>query len=435
MRASAAIPEIGIRLIHALYCLLSSAHNVAAAPAPSTPRASMKISKIKVIVTCPGRNFTVVKIETDEGVYGVGEGTLNGSELAVATALKHASEILIGLDPHRIEDIWHLMYHHAYWRRGPIQMAAISAIDMALWDIKGKVAKLPVYQLLGGKAREGCLVYGHASGATHEQLVDSVRGFQHRGYKVIRVQHGGYGGPGAARTLPPHRPGIPGFKIFEPVPYLLDTPRMFAHLRAELGDEVELCHDVHEQLTPQQAADLARNLQDFRLFFLEDPVRPDHKDSFKLVREASTTPLAMGELFVSRWDCLPLFVNQWIDYIRIKPQHVGGITEAKKIFTLAEPYQVKSASHGARDIGPIGQAASIHVNLTIPNFGVQEWSEFGQQEKEVFGDGCFYHDGYAFPQEKPGLGIDINEAAAARFPYRKAYMPLVRREDGTMHVY
>lgn len=395
----------------------------------------MKITEVRVIVTCPARNYVVVKVVTDEGVHGVGEGTLNGSERAVAEALRHSSELLIGMDPHRIEDIWHLLYHHAYWRRGPIQMAVVSAIDTALWDIKGKVAGLPVYQLLGGKAREGCRVYGHASGGTYERLVESVKEFRHRGYRVIRVQHGGYGGPGASRTLPPRRPGIPGVKVFEPVPYLVDTPRMFEHLRKHLGDEVELCHDVHEQLTPQEAADLARKLQDFRLFFLEDPVRPDHKESFRLVREASTTPLAMGELFVSRWDCLPLFVNQWIDYIRIKPQHVGGITEAKKIFALAEPYQVKSASHGARDIGPIGQAASVHVGLTIPNFGVQEWSDYPKETRDVFPGGAFYHDGYASVQEEPGLGIDIDEKLAAKHPYKKAFMPLVRREDGTMHVY
>lgn len=395
----------------------------------------MKITEVRVIVTCPGRNYVAVKILTDEGVHGVGDGTLNGSELAVAEALRHSSELLIGLDPHRIEDIWHLMYHHAYWRRGPIQMAVVSAIDTALWDIKGKVAGLPVYQLLGGRAREGCMVYGHASGGSYEAIADSVRGFLKRGYKVVRVQHGAYGGPGVIGRIPASRPGIPSTTVFEPTPYLLDTPRMFEHLREVLGDEVELCHDVHEQITAQQAAALARSLEPFRLFFLEDVVRPDHKESLKLVREASVTPLAIGELFVSRWDCLPLFVNQWIDYIRIKPQHAGGITEARKIFAMAEPYQVKSASHGARDIGPIGQAASVHVNLTIPNFGVLEWSDFPKETHDVFPGGAVYHDGYATPREEPGLGIDLDEAAAGKYPYRKAFMPLVRRRDGTMHVY
>ncbi len=183
------------------------------------------------------------------------------------------------------------------------------------------------------------------------------------------------------------------------------------------------------------AARHAKNLEPFRLFFLEDLLRPDHKDSFRMVREASTTALAMGELFVSRWDCLALFVNQWIDYIRIKPIHVGGVTEAKKIFAMAEPYQIKSASHGARDIGPIGQAASVHVNFTIPNFGVQEWSDFPQVTKEVFPGHCVYHDGYALTSEEPGHGVDVREDLAKKYPYKRAYMPQVRRLDGTVHVY
>ncbi|MCH2375286.1 MAG: bifunctional D-altronate/D-mannonate dehydratase, partial [Planctomycetes bacterium] len=301
--------------------------------------------------------------------------------------------------------------------------------------IKAKVAKLPLYQLLGGKAREGVMVYGHAGGGSPQECLESVQAHQKRGYKVIRVQLGNYGGSGLINRKPPRRPGIPGVSIFEPTPYMLETPRLFEYLRKHLGDEVELCHDAHEQLTPNQAAHLAKSLEPYRLFFLEDVVRPDHLESFKMVREASTTSLAMGELFVSRWDCLPLFVNQWIDYIRIKPIHVGGVTEAKKIFTMAEPYQVKSASHGAADIGPIGQAASVHVGFTIPNFGVQEWINFADQTKEVFPGHCTYHDGYAYTSETPGHGVDIRENLAAKYPYRRAYMPLVRRADGTMHVY
>ncbi len=395
----------------------------------------MKIKEIRTIVTSPGRNYVVVKVITDEGVYGVGEGTLNGSELSVAETIRHFTPLLIGLDAHKIEDIWHLLYYHAYWRRGPIQMAALSAIDIALWDIKAKVAKLPLYQLLGGKARDGVMVYGHAGGGSPEACLESVRQFQQKGYRVIRVQQGSYGGPGVLNRVPPRRPGIPGTSIFEPVPYLVRTPRLFEYLRKHLGDEVELCHDAHEQLTPVDAARHAKNLEPFRLFFLEDLLRPDHKESFRMVREASTTALAMGELFVSRWDCLALFVNQWIDYIRIKPIHVGGVTEAKKIFAMAEPYQIKSASHGARDIGPIGQAASVHVNFTIPNFGVQEWSDFPQVTKEVFPGHCVYHDGYALTSEEPGHGVDVREDLAKKYPYKRAYMPQVRRLDGTVHVY
>ena len=397
--------------------------------------AAMQIREIRTIVTCPGRNFVVVKVITDEGIHGVGEGTLNGNELAVAQAIRHFTPLLIGRDPHRIEHIWHFLYTHGYWRGGPIQMAALSAIDIALWDIKGKIANLPVYQLLGGKARDGLMVYGHAGGQSHEACVDSVRSFQQRGYKVIRVQHGAYGGPGMVRRDPPRRPGLVSTSYFDATPYLVDTPRLFDHLRKHLGDEVELCHDVHERLTPIEAARLAKDLEPYRLFFLEDLLRPEHKDSWRLVRQASTTALALGELFVSRWDCLQLFQEQLIDFVRVKPQHVGGITDARKIFAMAEPYQIKSASHGARDIGPIGQAASVTVGAVIPNFGVQEWTSYSEATREVFPGCCVYHDGYAHPNEQPGLGIDIREDLAEKYPYQTAYMPHVRKVDGTEFMY
>jgi mannonate dehydratase len=397
----------------------------------------MKITEVRTIVTCPGRNYVVVKIMTDEGIYGVGEGTLNGSELAVAQAIDHASHLLLGRDPQRIEEIWQLLYHWSYWRSGPVYMAALAAIDIALWDIKGKIAGLPVYQLLGGRAREGVLCYGHANGRTIAELIESVQRFQSQGYKVIRVQMGPYGGPGILRHEPPLTPGTPPTAIFDPTPYLIETPRMFEQLRARLGMAVELCHDVHEQLTPQQAAWLAKRLEDYRLFFLEDPVRPEFKEGLRLVREASTTPLAMGELFTSRAECLPLFQNQWIDFIRITPIHVGGLTEARKICVLAEPYQVRTAFHGAADIGPIGQAAALHLQVIVPNFGVQEWTDFTQNALicEVFPTPAEFRDGYAQPPERPGIGVDINEEAARRYPYQRAFMPLVRLTDGSVHVY
>jgi mannonate dehydratase len=396
----------------------------------------MRITNLKVIVTCPGRNYTLVKIETSEpGLYGVGEGTLNGSETVVAEAIRHVAPLLIGRDPQCIEDLWHLVYRHGYWRGGPIFMAALSAIDIALWDIKGKQAGLPVYQLLGGAARDGVTVYRHASGRDPVEVEDSVRGYLAEGYRVIRAQLGPYGGQGVIGSLPPVTPGTPSTSIFEPAPYLLGTPRLFEHLRESLGMEVELLHDVHEQLSPIEAARLAKALEPSRLFFLEDVLQPEQRESWPLVRAASVTPLAIGEIFTSRWDCLPLFMNRWIDFIRVKPIHCGGITEARKIMTLAEPFNVRSAFHGAADIGPIGQAASVHVQMVIPNFGVQEWTLYPEAAYEVMPGACRIDDGLALPNESPGLGIDIDEELAARYPYQRAWMPLVRRRDGTMHVY
>ena len=395
----------------------------------------MKITEVRVIVTCPTRNYVLVKVMTDqEGLYGVGEGTLNGSELAVVQAIEHASHLLVGKDPLATEDNWQLLYHWSYWRGGPVFMAALGAVDLALWDIKGKVAGMPLYQLLGGRSREGVACYGHAHGRDLVEVEENVRSFMERGYRYVRAQLGDYGGPGRVRYEPSSRPELPGTHFFAPTPYLTSTPKLFEHLRKALGDDVELLHDVHEQLIPVEAAWLAKRLEPYRLFFLEDPLRPEHRESLGLVRGASTTPLAMGELFSSRWECLPLFQNRWIDFIRIAPIHVGGITEAKKIAVLADSFQVRTAFHGAADIGPIGQAAAVHLDLAVPNFGVQEWVSFPEPVHEVMPGACEFREGYAYPNEAPGLGVDIDEDKAKRYPYERSFMPIVRRTDGSMHV-
>ncbi|MBI3912084.1 MAG: D-galactonate dehydratase family protein [Armatimonadetes bacterium] len=396
----------------------------------------MRITEVRVFVTCPLRqNYVVLKILTDEGVYGVGEGTVMSNEVVVARYLEHIKELLIGQDPRNSEDLWHLIFRSGYWRSGPVFKAALSAIDFALWDVKGKIANLPVYQLLGGASRRGVTVYGHAGGREPKEVEDSVRSFLERGYKVVRCQMGGYGGSGVLRHEPPLREGLPGIDIFEPPRYLLEMPRLFEHLRNALGMEVELCHDVHEQLTPTEAAWLAKRLEPYRLFFLEDPVSLEEREGLRLIRQSCATHLAIGEIFTEREECLPLFQERLIDYIRIAPLHVGGITEARKILTLAEPFSVKSAFHGAGDLGPISQAAAVHLQMVIPNFGVQEWTDFRSQQAlcDVFPTPCELHDGMTRPNEAPGLGIDFNEELAQKFPPRSYYMPMLRRADGTMH--
>ncbi len=396
----------------------------------------MKITDVRVILTCPGRNYVFVRVETDvPGIYGIGEGTVNGSEPVVAAAIQHFTPLLIGRDPHRIEDIWQLLYRHSYWRGGPIFAAAQAAIDIALWDIKGKVAGLPVYQLLGGKARDYVTCYSHASGRDPIETEDSARALIARGFRVIRCQVGAYGGAGVLGSKPPVSASAPAEQVYEPTPYLVSVPKLFDHIRSALGMDIELFHDVHEQLNPIEAARLARDLEPYRLFFLEDPLMPEHRESWPLVRSASTTPLAIGEIFTSRWDCLPLFQNRWIDFIRIKPLHVGGLTEARKIMILAEPYNVRSAFHGAADIGPSAQAASVALQSVIPNFGVQEWTRFPDAVYDVVSGVCELKDGSIYPNEAPGFGIDIDLEKANAYPYQQAFMPIVRRQDGTMHVY
>lgn len=410
----------------------------------------MKIVDVRVIVTCPGRNFVLVKIVTDQdGLYGVGDATLNGRELAVATALEeHIKPLLLGRDPDRIEDIWQYLFRGAYWRGGPVLMTALAGIDTALWDIKGKRAGLPVYSLLGGKTREGALAYTHAGGRDPQEVEDSVRRFLERGFKVVRVQvavqsagvTSTYGiGPAERRLtdqmadIAPAGPALPQEEVWEPGPYLRAIPKLFDHLRSALGDEVELFHDVHERLTPIQAARLARELEPYHLFFLEDPLRPEHQESFRLVRQASTTPIAMGELWHTKWECLPAITEQLIDYIRCDLAHTGGITEGRKIAAIAEPYAVKTAWHGPGDIAPPTHAANVHLDLATSNFGVQEMVFFSEQQQEVMPGGPTFRDGYLEVRDVPGLGTDVDEALAAKYPYQRSYLPTTRRLDGSVH--
>lgn len=396
----------------------------------------MKITNVKVLVTCPGRNYVLVKIETDEpGLYGWGDATLNGRELAVASALEnHIAPLLIGRDPDRIEDAWQMIFRGTYWRGGPVLMTALAGVDLALWDIKGKRAKLPVYSLLGGKTREGALAYTHCGGEDFHEVEDQVRAALARGFKNVRVQVAIPGNVGTYGTAADNdRPDMPFVESWEPAPYLRTIPKMFEHLRVALGDEVELLHDVHERLNPIQASRLAQELEPYHLFFLEDPLRPEHKESFRLIRQHTTTPIAMGELFHSRWEAVPLITEQLIDFIRCDIGHIGGLTEARKIAAIAETYNVQTAWHGPGDIAPMTHAANVHLDIAIPNFGVQEMVFFPEVTQEVIFGGPTFDNGYMVVSDKPGLGTDVNEAAAAKYPYQRSYLPMVRRFDGSVH--
>ncbi len=405
----------------------------------------LKITDVRVIVTCPGRNYVLVKILTSEpGLYGVGDATLNGRELAVATLLeKHIAPLLIGRDPEQIEDAWQYLYRGSYWRGGPVQMTAVAGVDLALWDIKGKRAGMPLYQLLGGRTRMGALAYTHASGADFAEVEDAVRRGMARGFKCVRAQVAipglaGTYGTSSRRKSEEHagrvdqQDNLPETEIFEPSPYLRTVPKLFEHLRSKLGDEVELLHDAHEKVSPIEAARLAHALEPYHLFFLEDLLRPEHKESFRLIRQHSTTPLAMGELFNSIWDCVPLITEQLIDYIRCGVVHLGGITPARKVAALAEAFHVKTAWHGAADLGPPTQAAQIHLDVSIPNFGVQEMVFFPEVTREVIPGGPTFKDGYMNVDDTPGLGTDVNEELAKKYPYTRSYLPTARRKDGSV---
>ncbi|USI72441.1 D-mannonate dehydratase ManD [Sphingomonas morindae] len=398
-----------------------------------------RITDARVIVTCPGRNFVTLKIETDAGVHGVGDATLNGRELAVAAYLsEHVVPCLIGRDAHRIEDIWQFLYKGAYWRRGPVTMSAIAAVDMALWDIKGKIAGLPVYQLLGGASREAVMVYGHANGVGIDDTIAAARGYIDQGYKAVRLQ---CGVPGMAGTYgvskrrdryEPADSDLPTETIWSTEKYLRIVPPLFAAAREALGPDVHLLHDVHHRLTPIEAARLAKDLEPYRPFWIEDATPAENQDGFRLIRQHSTTPLAVGEVFNAIWDAKTLIENQLIDYIRATVTHAGGLTHLRRIAALADLYQVRTGCHGATDLSPVAMAAALHFDLSVPNFGIQEYMAQTDETDRVFPHAYRFEAGQMHPGEAPGLGVDIDEAQAATYPYKRAYLPVARLEDGTL---
>jgi mannonate dehydratase len=399
----------------------------------------MKIRAVKVIVTCPGRNFVSVKIETDEGIYGVGDATLNGRELAVASYIQdHMVPCLIGRDASQIEDIWQFFYRGAYWRRGSVKMTAIAAIDMALWDIKAKAANMPLYQLLGGKSRHGVLVYGHANGKDLAETVDEVGRYINLGYKAIRAQSGipgldgTYGVSKDKAFYEPADADLPSENTWSTSKYLNFLPTLFSALRETYGNEPLLLHDVHHRLTPIEAARLGKELEPYHLFWLEDAVPAELQEGFRLIRQHTTTPLAVGEVFSSIFDCQQLITEQLIDYIRTTIVHAGGISHLRKIAALAEIYHIKTGFHGATDLSPITMGCALHFDTWVSNFGIQEYMPHTEQTNAVFPHDYHFANGYLMIGDKPGHGSDIDETLAAKYPYQRAYLPVNRLEDGSM---
>ena len=399
----------------------------------------MKITEAKVIITSPGRNFVSLKIYTDEGLYGVGDATLNGRELSVASYLKdHIVPMLVGRDPHQIEDIWQFLYRGAYWRKGPVTMTAISAVDMALWDIKAKAANMPLYQLLGGKSRSGVMVYGHANGDSIEETVDEVGKFLNDGYLAVRAQTGipglksTYGVSKDKMFYEPADSDLPTENEWSTTKYLDSIPKLFETLRNAYGNEPHLLHDVHHRLTPIEAARLGKDLESFRLFWLEDAVPAENQEGFRIIRQNTVTPLAVGEIFNTIWDCKQLIEEQLIDYIRTSVVHAGGLTHLRRIADFASLYHVQTGCHGATDLSPVCMGAALHFDLWVPNFGVQEYMRHSEETNEVFPHTYSFKNGYMYPGEAVGHGVDINEKLAAKYPYKRCYLPVNRLEDGTM---
>ncbi len=394
------------------------------------------IKDIEVILTQPNLSpLAIVKIITSEpGLYGLGCASFSRHVYAVESVIEQRFKpLLIGQDVTRIEEIWQTLTFDGYYRYGPVLNNAISGIDIALWDIKGKIAGLPVYELLGGKSREAANVYVHADGQSVLEVFDNIRARREQGFRFLRVQLGIYGG--VRQNIPQPEGAATTGRTFDPAAYMRDTVDLLAQIRAEFGQEIELLHDVHERLTPIQAVRFAKEVEPFKLYFLEDLLAPEDNEWFHLVREQSTTPLAMGEIYTNPLEWKPVIAQRLIDFIRIHISYIGGITAAWKVAAFAEMFGVRTAWHGPSGTSPVGHAANLHLDLWANNFGVQEWYNAKQLDFDMFPGLPEIRNGYMYPNEKPGLGIEIDEALAARYRPKPLhlYKPemRVRLPDGT----
>jgi mannonate dehydratase len=408
-------------------------------PAPARNLGPLKITKVKAILTAPQpkTRFVIVKVETaDSGLYGLGCATFNQRPLPVKDAVdEYLDPFCRGRDADNIEDLWQTAYTSSYWRNGPVLNNALSGLDQALWDIKGKRAGLPVYQLLGGKCRFAVDCYTHSSGRDLAQLEDSVKANLERGFRHIRIQLGGYGSPhlSTGADFEEQAFGMPVESHMDSRPYLNAVPKMFEHIRGKFGDEIELLHDMHERVEPIAAVNLCKELERYRPFFIEDPLPPEANGYFKMIRQQTSTPIAMGELFNNAHEWVGLISERLIDFIRVHISQVGGLSVARKIATLAEWFQVRTAWHGPADVSPVGHAANAHLDLAIHNFGIQEAVQFNQATQDMFPGMPTIKNGYMHVNEAPGWGVDLNEDLAKKFPLPEApgYWLPTRRKDGT----
>jgi mannonate dehydratase len=377
---------------------------------------TVRITDVRPILTQPGSSrLVIVKVTTSEpGLYGLGCATFTQRVFAVEAAIdRHLKPFLIGRDVDRIEELWQMSMVHGYWRNGPVLNNAISGVDQALWDIKGKRAGMPLYQLFGGKSREAAAVYVHADGSDPHQVEDNARRLVEQGFHHVRIQMGGYGGSGAGMGRPEL---APEGAYFDPRQYGRVMLGMIDHVRSALGDDVELLHDVHERLHPVDAIRFAKDVEQYRLFFLEDALAPEDIGWFRHMREQCATPLAMGELFNNPHEWRSLITEQLIDFVRMHVSQIGGITPARNVAALAQTFGVRTAWHGPGDTSPVGHAANLHLDLSAPNFGIQEWYQPSELDYEMFPGLPEVRAGYLYPNEQPGLGIDIDEQLAAKYP-------------------
>jgi mannonate dehydratase len=405
-------------------------------PSYTKAMAPVKIRNVKVIATCPeGINLIVVKVETTEpGLYGLGCATFTQRAAVVVAAVNYLNEFAVGKDVDNIEDMWNSFYVSSYWRNGPVLNNVMSGMDEALWDIKGKRANMPVYQLLGGKSRFAVECYEHASGNSPEAVAESCQKYMEQGFRHVRIQQGGYGATSISQTPDFKKAGY-GYEndtYMNERLYLKSVPKMFETVRKVCGDDVELLHDMHERTQPIDAINLIKNLEQYHPYFIEDPFSPENMEWFKQLRLTTSVPIAMGELFNNINEFKLPMVNQWFDFIRVHVSQIGGISPAMKISRLGEYFNIRTAFHGPGDVSPVGHAAHAHIDLAVWNFGIQEAVHFSDKLKTIFSGCPTMSNGYMSVNEVPGLGVDVNEKEAAKYPIITKSNWQVRKGDGTI---
>jgi mannonate dehydratase len=407
-------------------------------PAYAKGLAPIKIRSVRAIATAPaGSNLIVVKVETSEpGLYGLGCATFTQRAEVVVTAINsYLNDFCTGKDVDNIEDIWQGAYVSSYWRNGPVLNNALSGLDEALWDIKGKRANMQVYQLLGGKSRFAVPCYTHASGRTPEEVASNVQMFMEQGFKHVRIQQGGYGAVETSGKPDYREAGFGGDTdmYMDQRAYLKSVPKLFEVVRKVCGEKIELLHDMHERVEPVDAINLIKRLEEYNPFYIEDPFSPENMDWFKQLRTSTSVPIAMGELFNNINEFKMPMVNQWFDFIRVHVSQIGGITPAMKVARLGEWFNIRTAWHGPGDVSPVGHAANCHIDLAVWNFGIQEMmTSFSEKLQSVF-PGCpTMNKGYMSVNEVPGLGVDINEKEAEKYPITTKSNWQVRKNDGTI---
>ena len=374
----------------------------------------MKITDISVYLVSERRTFCFVVIDTDEGISGLGEAGITGRELAVAGAIEHFKPLLIGADPFRIEHIWQRLFRGGFFPAQRILTAAIAAVDIALHDIKGKALGVPVYELLGGRARDKVLTYNHNGGDTIAELVDCCQRSLDEGWKVLRW--------GLAE-----QPDA----ILEPDAAVRRSIAEMQALRNALGDEVKLALDVHTRLNLADSLWLCQELEPLRPYFIEDPLRAENPQSYRQLRARTTAPLAAGEQYSSKWDFRQVIEEELIDYARIDLCVCAGITEARKIAAMCETHYIDLAVHNP--IGPVATSAFLHLCLAAPNFAVQELPQKPNSSlPDLVVNQPQWEDGYLLPPTAPGLGIELHMDALRKYPFEMTELPHLRREDGSV---